>query len=637
MSLRGRTWGAELDGRGGARFRVYAPDKQSVEVVLGEGAGARAVPLQPERGEGDKGPTGIWSGSIADAQPGLLYRYRLAGVDEPLADPASRFQPQGVFGPSELVDPTFDWTDAGFPGVAPHGRVVYELHVGTFTPEGTWEAAREHLPKLARLGVTIIELMPVNQYAGERGWGYDGVFWFAPAHQYGRPDDMRRFIDDAHRLGLAVILDVVYNHLGAVGNVLPRFSKRYMGSATTEWGDALNFDEGEAPPMRELVTENVAYWVDEFHVDGFRFDATQSIFDSSRPHILAEATATARAAAGDKRLYIVAENEPQDARLARPLTEGGQGLDALWNDDFHHASQVALTGHREAYFSDYTGRARELVACVRHGFLFQGQTYRWQNKHRGTTTRGLPPRAFIHFLENHDQVANYGLGDRLWTRVAPGKLRALTTLLLLSPETPLLFQGQEWAATARFAYFTDFEPQMAALVKAGRASFLQQFPRYATPSARDRFPDPGAPETFAACRLDWHERELPQHARALALHRDLLELRREDPTLSREGEDGVAVDAAALSDDVLLVRFFGVERSGAEDRLLLVNLGIDVEPTSLAEPLVAPPLGLCWRTGWSSDDPRYGGRGVRGPCPGRELFLPGEAAVLLVPGPMEAS
>jgi maltooligosyltrehalose trehalohydrolase len=274
---------------------------------------------------------------------------------------------------------------------------------------------------------------------------------------------------------------------------------------------------------------------------------------------------------------------------------------------------------------------------VRHGFLFQGQRYRWQDRNRGTTTRGLPPRTFIHFLENHDQVANYGLGDRVWTRVAPGRLRALTTLLLLGPATPLLFQGQEWNATARFAYFVDFEPQMAAQVKAGRAGFLQQFPRYATPAARDRFPDPGALETFAACRLDWHEREAPPHARALALHRDLLELRREDPTLRREGEDGVVVDAATLSDQAFVVRYFGVERAGGEDRLLLVNLGRDLEPASLAEPLVAPPLDMRWRTAWSTDDPRYGGRGVRGPRGGRDLYLPGDAAVLLVPEPLEGS
>jgi maltooligosyltrehalose trehalohydrolase len=632
MKTRRRKWGAELDADGVAHFRVHAPGRSSVEVVLGEGPAARVVALAPEEDD-----TGAWSGVVPDARAGALYRYRLAGETEDLPDPASRFQPQGPFGPSELVDHRFEWTDAEFPGVPPRGRVLYELHLGTFTPEGTWDAARAHLSDLARLGVTVVELMPINQFAGARGWGYDGVLWYAPSHQYGRPDDARRFVDDAHRLGLCVILDVVYNHLGAVGNVLHRYSPRYMSKVATEWGDALNFDDGPSPPMRELALENVAYWVDEFHFDGFRFDATHSIWDKTDPHIVKEATAVARAAAGGKKLYVIAENETQDARIARPVDRGGLGLDALWNDDFHHTSQVALTRHREGYFSDYEGLAREFVACVRYGYLYQGQRYCWQDKNRGRSTRGLPPRAFINYIENHDQIANYGLGERLWSRSAPGRLRALTALMLLGPGTPLLFQGQEWWASARFNYFVDFDPQMNGLVKTGRADFLQQFPRFKSPEARDRFPDPSAVETFASSRLDWAERASPMHARVLALHRDLLELRREDPTLRREGEDGVVVDGAALSDDAFVIRFFGAPSEGGEDRLLLVNLGRDLEPRSLAEPLVAPPDGSRWRTAWSSDDPRYGGQGVREARQARDLFLPGAAAVLLVPVSQEAA
>ena len=628
MSARRRIWGAELDGRGGVHFRVYAPGRAGVDVVLGEGPSARALPLARD------GEDGAWAGRVGDVVAGARYRYRLAGEDDALPDPASRFQPEGVFGPSEVVDPTFPWTDDAFAGIPRRGRVIYELHVGTFTSDGTWEAARERLPDLARLGVTVLEIMPVAAFAGERGWGYDGVLWFAPHHAYGRPDDVRRFVDDAHRLGMGVILDVVYNHLGAVGNMLPRFSPDYMSSKKTEWGDGLNFDAGPRP-IRHLLLENVAYWIDEFHFDGYRFDATQAIVDSSKPHIIAEAAAVARRTAAGKSLYLIAENEPQDASLARPPAEGGCGLDALWNDDFHHAALVALTGHREAYFTDYEGRARELVACVRHGFLFQGQRYHWQNQPRGTSTRGLPARAFVSFLENHDQISNYGLGERTWRRVSPGRLRALTALVLLAPSTPLLFQGQEWNATAPFAYFADLEPQMAALVKSGRASFLQQFPRYASAGARDRFPDPGSMETFASCRLDWREREAPAHARALALHRDLLELRRDDPALRREGEDGVTVDGAALDENALIIRYFGA--AAAEDRLLVVNLGRDREPASVSEPLVAPPAGTTWRTAWSSDDPRYGGEGARGPRKGRDLFLPGEAAVLLAPTAREAA
>ncbi|HVR02752.1 MAG TPA: malto-oligosyltrehalose trehalohydrolase [Polyangia bacterium] len=629
MRARRRMWGAEPDERG-VHFRVLAPGRERVEVIIGEGPAARAIPLAR-----DDEP-GTWTGVVPDLRAGALYRYRLAPDEEALADPASRFQPAGVLGPSEVIDPRFAWTDARFPGIPAKGRVVYELHVGTFTAEGTWDAARAHLPDLARLGVTVVEVMPVGEFPGKRGWGYDGVFWFAPFHGYGRPDDMRRFVDDAHRLGIGVILDVVYNHLGDVGNVLPRFSRDTVGSKPSEWGTALNFDEGAARPMRAFVVENAVYWIDELHLDGFRFDATQTIVDSSTPHVLAEATAAARAAAGDKTLYLVAENEPQDSRLVRSTSAGGVGLDALWNDDFHHAAHVALTGHGEAYFMDYTGLARELAACVRHGFLFQGQRYAWQDKPRGLPTRGLAARAFVIFLENHDQLANEGLGERLWTRVAPGRLRALTALTLLAPSTPLLFQGQEWNATARFAYFADQGPDLAGVVKAGRAEFLRQFPRYASPEARDRFPDPGAPETFASCSLDWNEREAPLHARAFRLHRDLLELRREDPTFAREGLDGVTVDAAALTDALLVVRYLGADPGGADDRLLLVNLGVDFEPRSSSEPLVAPPPGHDWQLTWSSDDPRYGGAGARGPQPGRALFFPGEAAVVMSPTALPA-
>jgi maltooligosyltrehalose trehalohydrolase len=627
LETRRRLWGAELDGRGGVHFRVYAPGRQRVDVVVGEGKAARAVPMAADDARG------VWTVTVADVGAGTRYRYRLAGEDTLLADPTSRSQPDGPLGASEVIDPTFPWTDDGFGGIPRHGRVLYELHVGTFTSEGTFEAARARLPELARLGVTVVELMPLGEFAGERGWGYDGVFWFAPYHAYGRPEDLRRFVDDAHRLGLGVILDVVYNHMGGVGNVLPRFSPEYHGTARTEWGDGMSFDEGAAPPSRTLVLENVAYWLDEFHLDGFRFDATQSLLDTSPVHILAEVSTVARRAAGGKSLYLVGENEPQDAKLARAVADGGYGLDALWNDDFHHAAAVALTGHREAYFVDYTGQARELLACARHGFLFQGQRYRWQKKPRGTSTRGLPPRAFVTFLENHDQLANFGLGERFWTRVAPGRLRALTALLLLGPATPLLFQGQEWNASARFAFFAELEPGLRAAVKAGRATFLEQFPRYATQEARDSFPDPASADVFRSCRLDWSERDKPAHARALALHRDLLALRRDDPTLRREGEDGVTVDGAALGDHLLVLRTLADDPN--EDRLLVVNLGADREPASISEPLVAPPAGTTWRLAFSTDDPRYGGAGVRQASAPHELFLPGDAAVFFIPTPRE--
>ena len=629
MKTRRRPWGAELDEHG-ASFRVYAQGRAGVDVVIDEKGDARVLPLAPD------GERGAWVGHAAGVRAGARYRYQLAGEAEALADPVSRFQPEGVAGPSEIVDPAFPWTDDDFPGIGPRG--AGRLRAAHRDLHGRGHLAgrpRARLPELAPLGVTVLEIMPVSEFPGARGWGYDSVLWFAPYHHYGRPEDMRAFVDDAHRYGLGVILDVVYNHVGVVGNILPRFAPDYMSAKPNEWGGGLAFDEGEKRPMRGFVTENVAYWIDEFHVDGYRFDAIQGLTDTSRPPIIAEAVARARQAAGKKAIYLVGEDEPQDSRLARSPEVGGAGLDALWNDDLHHAAVVALTGHREAYFMDYTGSARELAASVRHGFLFQGQRYRWQGKRRGRSARGLSPRAFVTFLENHDQVANEGLGERLWPRVGPGRLRALTALLLLAPWTPLLFQGEEWNATARFPFFAYHEPEHAALDTAGRANQLQQYPRRAGADERDRFPDPDAFETFMSAKLDWSERERLLHARAFALHRDLLELRHDDATVRREGRDGAVVDAAALSDDILFVRYFGVEEDGAADRLLIVNLGADYEPRSLSEPLVAAPRGHRWRLVWTSDDPRYGGAGARAPHDDRELFAAGETAVFLAATPGE--
>ncbi|HEY8924860.1 MAG TPA: malto-oligosyltrehalose trehalohydrolase [Polyangia bacterium] len=630
MKDRRRRIGAELSERG-VSFRVYAPGRSQVEVVVDAGArgdggqkGDRvARRLAPEE------QTGYFSGTVPELGAGARYWYRLAGDDALYPDPASRSQPDGPFGPSEVVDPgAYRWSDDDFPGLSADGQVIYELHIGTFTREGTWRAAAQRLPHLARLGITAIEMLPVAEFAGARGWGYDGVNLFAPYHHYGRPDDLRDFVAEAHRLGLGVILDVVYNHFGPAGNFISKFAPTYLTKELTEWGEGLNFDSEGAAATRELVTENATYWIDEFHMDGLRIDATQAVLDRSQPHILQEIAASARRAGGKRSIFVVGENEPQDANLARPVESGGLGLDALWNDDFHHSAVVALTGHREAYYSDYDGSARELLAAVKHGFLFQGQRYDWQRKPRGRSTRGLPPRAFVAFLENHDQTANYGVGRRLWCRCDPGNYRALTALLLLGPWTPMLFQGQEWYSDSLFTYFADHEGELAGQIESGRATFLAQFPRYASEAARGRFLSPGRPETFAACQLDWERLDDQEHARALRLHRDLLRLRRQDKTL---GRPGTTIDGAGIDRDRLLVRFYGADPSGSGDRLLLVNLGIDYEPRSLSEPLSAPPPGYHWGLRWSSSHPRYGGEGVRPTAAARGLLFAGHAAELLIP------
>jgi maltooligosyltrehalose trehalohydrolase len=604
---------------GGVHFRVWAPRRERVEVVIETGApGVHAL---------EREPGGWFSGLVPGLREGARYRYRLDEGDA-FPDPASRFQPEGPHGPSEVVDPSrFRWSDAGWRGLAPLGQVFYELHVGTFTPEGTWGAAARELLALAQLGITAVEVMPVADFPGRFGWGYDGVDLYAPTRLYGAPDDFRRFVDRAHAIGLGVILDVVYNHLGPDGCYLAQFAEAYFSTRYRgEWGDPLNFDGQDSGPVRELFADNAAYWISEFHLDGFRFDATQGIFDASDEHVLALIAERARAAAGDRSVLLVAENEDQVARVARPRAEAGYGLDMVWNDDLHHSAVVAATGRRESYYTDHRGSPQELVSAAKHGYLFQGQYFSWQDRRRGTPTRGLPPHVFVAYLENHDQVSNGARGERLHQRTSPGRWRALTALLLLGPWTPLLFQGQEYAARSPFLFFADHGGELGRSVREGRSRFLRQFRSLAGAEMRDQLADPGDPRTFEACRLDPREREA--HAEARALHRDLLELRRTDPVLRAQGGDGL--DGAVIAPEALCLRFFAPDR---RDRLLLVNLGADLDVPSVAEPLLAPPDPRGWTVVFSSEDPRYGGAGTPPYDDARGIRVAGHAALLLAPPP----
>jgi maltooligosyltrehalose trehalohydrolase len=617
--------GAELVP-GGVHFRVWAPRRQRVEVVFERDAGPRrglALPvtrLAPNGG-------GYFSGTVAAAGANDLYRFRLDGNDALYPDPASRFQPHGPHSASQVIDPTaFPWTDRGWHGTGPEGQVLYEMHIGTFTTEGTWAAATRELPALAELGVTALEVMPVAEFAGQFGWGYDGVNLFAPTHLYGTPDDFRRFVDRAHALGLGVLLDVVYNHFGPDGCYLREFSTDYFTDRyKNEWGEPINFDGENSGPVREFFLANAGYWVEEFHVDGLRLDATQQIFDATPEHILACVSRRVREAAHGKATLLVAENEPQDVRLVRPTAQGGYGLDALWNDDFHHSATVALTGHNEAYYTDYLGAPQEFISAAKYGYLYQGQWYRWQRKRRGTPGLRLPPAAFINFLQNHDQIANSGLGLRCHLLTSPGRYRALTALLLLMPGTPMLFQGQEFAASAPFYYFADHKPELAELVRRGRAESLTQFRSLALPGTQALLADPSDPQTFARCKLDLSERE--QHAGPNALHRDLLRLRREDPVFHAPRSRGV--DGAVLGAQAFVLRFFGDEEES--DRLLLVNLGRDLHLDPAPEPLMAPPGGKRWAVRWSSESLRYGGSGTAPPDTETNWRLSGEAALVLIP------
>ena len=590
---RKRAVGAELVD-GGVDFRVWAPDRDAVSVVIANGD------VQLER-EVD----GHFRGVVASAGAGTRYRFRLDRADTLYPDPASRFQPDGPHGDSEVIDPsTYRWRDGDWHGVSARGLVIYEMHIGTFTHEGTWRAAIEQLGALREIGINLLEVMPVHEFPGRFGWGYDGVDLWATEHLYGRPDDFRAFVDAAHGHGLGVILDVVYNHFGPDGCYLRQFAERYFTKKyENDWGESINYDDEGAEGVRELVSENAAMWIDEFRLDGLRLDATQSINDTSEEHVLALIARRARAAGADRSIFLVGENEPQDVALIDDY-----GLDALWNDDWHHAAMVAATGRREAYYTDYLGAPQEFVSMAQYGFLYQGQRYSWQKAGRGTPSLHLSPEQLVCFTQNHDQIANSARGERLHQLTSPGHFRALTALLLLGPNTPMLFQGQEFGASTPFLFFADHTPELAAAVVRGRREFLEQFPSLL--GLDGDFAPPHAEETFARCRLDHRERE--KHGEMVALHRDLLRLRREMTGVVR---------GAVIAAEAFVLRF--------DERLLIINLGRELHLDVVAEPLLAPPAKRSWQSLWSSESTDYGGSGTP-PIETEGVWrVPGQSAVVM--------
>lgn len=623
------TIGAKVLAQGGVRFRVWAPGRQSVEVLVEVSESGLERKIGTFKLDAEEG--GYFSSHVKEVSAGMLYRFCLDGEATLLPDPASRFQPDGPHGPSMIIDPNeFVWHDQEWRGInpeSPDGHVIYEMHIGTFTVEGTWEAAAHELAALAALGVTTIELMPVADFSGRFGWGYDCVNLFAPTRLYGRPDDMRLFIDRAHAEGLGVILDVVYNHLGPDGNYLWHFSSDYFSKRhISEWGDTFNFDDSNSEEVREFILSNAEYWIKEFHLDGLRIDATQQIFDDSKDNIMAAIVRRARAAAPQRSLMIVGENEPQVISLTDPPERGGYDFDALWSDDFHHSAMVAVTGRADAYYSNHRGNAQEFVSSVKYGFLYQGQWYSWQKKRRGTPALHVLPRKFVFFIQNHDQIANSASGKRIHLLTSPSRFRVLTAMLLLSPQTPMLFQGQEYASSNPFFYFADHKDEIGRKVAKGRAAFLSQFRALATVEMQARLPDPGDPMTFVKSKL--HHEERSSNHEEYALHRDLLLLRRTDRVFRSVRQTG-KVDGAVLGRDAFLLRFFGEEEG--DDRLMLVNLGRDLFVDPAPEPLLAPPLGSIWELLWTSEDPAYGGISTpQWPIEGN-WYLSGEVAVVLHP------
>lgn len=616
MAKNRTVWGLNLGAEvvsNGVRFRVWAPKRKRVDVVL-ENEGGTIIPLDPEE-------NGYFSGIALDVGAGTLYKYRL-DEDKKYPDPSSRFQPEGPHGPSMVIDPwAHRWNDEGWSGVDIRGQVIYELHIGTFTREGTFDAAARELGELKGLGITLIEVMPVHEFPGRWNWGYDGVGLYAPAHVYGDANALRRFVDSAHSQGIGVMLDVVYNHLGPDGNYLKEYSDNYFTDRyETDWGEPPNFDGPGSKEVREFFIRNACYWIAEFHMDGLRLDATQNIYDLGPFHVLAEISQRTREVAEPKKIVLVGENEPQHVILIGPLEKGGYGLDALWNDDFHHSAMVALTGRSEAYYTDYRGEPQEFISAVKRGFLYQGQRYNWQKQPRGTAVTTEPASAFILFTQNHDQVANSLYGHRIHALTSPARYRAITALMLLAPGTPMFFMGQEFGASSPFLFFADYCQQvLAGTVHRGRKEFLAQFPSYGSPEAQEQVPDPCEVSTFERSKLDLSERE--SHAEIYLFHRDLLRLRREDPVISSQARE--RIDGAVLGSGALAIRFFGED---GDARLLVVNLGPNFQYNPAPEPLLAPVSGGSWHLVWSSDDPRYGGPGIINPCGEEGWMLPGESA-----------
>ena len=515
------------------RFRVWAPAAEHVTLVL-EPDG-RTVSLDAVSG-------GYFERVVDGIDPGQRYQVRLDDGD-PLPDPASRFQPEGVHGPSEVVDPAaFAWSDADWHGVAQRDLVFYELHVGTFTPEGTFRAAAERLEYLRDLGVTAVELMPVADFPGRWNWGYDGAALYAPSRAYGTPDDLRALVDRAHGLGLAVFLDVVYNHLGPDGAYLAAFGPVFTDRHRTPWGDAINLDDTGSRGVRDFILDNALHWLREYHLDGLRLDATHALVDDSEPHLLAELSEAVEALPGPPRT-LVAEDHRNLNTLLLPRPESF-GLDAVWADDLHHLVRNITAGDTEGYYADFAdATTADLAETLERGWFYDGRPSKTTAKPRGTSAAPIRPAQCVVCIQNHDQIGNRPAGDRLTASVEPAAYRAASALLLFAPELPLLFMGQEWAATAPFQFFTDHNAELGPLVSAGRKSEFEDFPGFG-----GAVPDPQDPATFERSRLDWSERDAPGHAHTLALYRALLALRRDLPTgieAEARGERGLHVRRGA--------------------------------------------------------------------------------------------
>jgi maltooligosyltrehalose trehalohydrolase len=502
-----------MPGERGTRFMVWAPKAQDLALVI---EGDSEKPIQFDRDE-----NGYHALTTDRAPIGTRYRLEINGESR-FPDPASRYQPEGVHGPSEVVDlRAHQWSKAPWKGIPLAEMVVYELHVGTFTPAGTFKAATERLQYLHELGVNTVELMPVADFPGERNWGYDHGALFAPSRAYGRPEDLQQFVDRAHQLGMAVLLDVIYNHFGPDGAYAAAFAPFFTERHHTPWGLAMNLDDEQSRGVRDFFIDNALYWLRDFRLDGLRLDATHALIDDSDEHFLAELRRAVDSTEGPRRV-LIAEDHRNLKRVLDPVDEGGYGIDAVWADDIHHLLRHQTAGDEEAYYADYAGtNLRAIARTINRGWYFDGTVEPQTDREHGTDPTGLRPEQFVYCIQNHDQVGNRPLGNRLTDDIDLATYRALSALLLFLPHTPMLFMGQEWATSTPFLFFTDHEAELGRAVTEGRRNEFKGFGGF-----KGDVPDPQAEETFLRSKLDWDERFLEPHSFVIRLYRDLLQLRR---------------------------------------------------------------------------------------------------------------
>ena len=596
--------GATYLGEGRCQFHVWAPLHQRVEVHIVSPT-ERIISLESEG-------NGYFAATTESVKPGARYLYRLDGQKE-RPDPASRFQPEGVHGPSQVVDANFPWEDLSWSGLPLRDYVIYELHVGTFTSEGTFKGTISHLDELKDLGITALELMPVAQFPGNRNWGYDGVYSFAVQDSYGGPDGLKRLVNTCHEKGIAVVLDVVYNHLGPEGNYLWDFGPYFTDRYKTLWGSSINFDGPHSDEVRHFFIQNALYWVTEFHVDALRIDAIHAIFDFSALPFLQELGSVihARAEQLNRRVYLIAESALNDTRVIRMRELGGYGLDAQWNDDFHHALHTLLTGDRTGYYQDFS-QLRDLAKAFREGFVYSGEYSPYRRRRHGNSSRDIPAHRLVVFAQNHDQVGNRMGGERLSQLTSHEGMKLAAGVVLLSPFIPLLFMGEEYGETAPFSYFVSHsDPDLVETVRRGRREEFAAF------GWKDEPPDPQDEATFLRAKLRHSLRRKDRHKVLLELYRDLLQFRREIPALANESKDDMEVSDYEGKKVLVIKRW-----SGSDEAVVVFSFG--ELPTTVTIPF---PEGR-WRKRMDSAEERWHGPGSHIP---HELGSHGEVIISLQP------